>query len=120
MVSNLYFEIIIYSIILFLKLGFHDDGANELCIGCNYSCLTCTGGSASINCVTCLDSNHRTIFSSNQCPCDNRFYNIATTPLCDECHFSCLTCSSNTSITCLTCSGSDNRLLTTNTCNCIA
>ena len=62
-----------------------------LCVICQYSCLTCTSGTA-ITCSTCDATNHRTYLSSNNsCPCDAGFYDNSV-GMCVACDYTCATC----------------------------
>ena len=64
------------------NLYFYDDGSNELCPPCHYSCTICNGTTLS----TCTDCGvngvtFRTINTTN-CPCDIGYYDDTSSRNC--------------------------------------
>lgn len=66
--------------------GYFDDGSNELCASCHYSCLTCTSYSS---CVTCPANRFK---NGSLCSCVDQFYENSLNKKCLQCHYSCKTC----------------------------
>ena len=95
------------------------DNNVHLCASCGHTCYTCSGPS-NTQCITCLASEHRTIFGGNTCPCDNRYFDN-NVEICANCHYSCWVCSGANQNQCTQCQPSDNRVSTptSNTCPCI-
>lgn len=103
--------------------GFFDSNTNnQLCSTCDYTCATCEGSTT--NCTTCLSTNQRSLLAgpanTHSCPCLQYYYNKPLVPLCDNCHFSCSSCTTNTQ--CSSCNLAKFRTLDTNGlfCDCLA
>jgi proprotein convertase subtilisin/kexin type 5 len=66
--------------------------ANDVCVKCHYSCLTCDGGTAS-DCTgsACPTGSDRT-FSVDSCPCDPGFYDDGLNTACVACTSPCKEC----------------------------
>ena len=98
---------------------FYDDGTNQACVPCHFSCATCSGG-ASTDCITCnTGSAHRNAMTGGECKCADKFYDDGSNQACAPCHYSCATCSpSGSNDTCLTCDAS-RQLLDTSKCFCL-
>jgi hypothetical protein len=73
----------------------------ELCMGCHYTCLTCSTYS-NISCLTC-DSSLNRYKSGSSCLCNNGFVDIGT-EICAPCGNYMLGCSNCTDrVTCQSC-----------------
>ncbi|KAM3144003.1 hypothetical protein pb186bvf_003767 [Paramecium bursaria] len=84
--------------------GTYDDSKNSYCTSCHYSCVTCTWFNDK-QCTSC--SQTRQLVENGfdkRCLCINsNQVDVVNVKECQNCHYSCITCQSNTSITCLTC-----------------
>jgi proprotein convertase subtilisin/kexin type 5 len=119
--------------------GFYDNGSNSECFSCHYSCNTCINGNQASNCVTCLSSNYRFLYDNSYCDClvkikksniKNNFFFIlllnsqenyfddGSNMLCNQCHRNCIYCSGTNDSECLKCRDTDNRVLTSSSCQC--
>jgi hypothetical protein len=106
------------------SVGFFDTGA-AACTACHVTCLTCS--LLATNCTSCRST--RTLSGTNtcdciagytetgaeRCTCGALYYNPTTTNCTATCHYSCLTCSINTT-NCLKCPVS--RSLSSGVCSC--
>lgn len=72
---------------------YYHSGTNEICVACNYKCLTCSGSAT--NCLTC-GLNRAT---APACACSDGFYDDGTSVACIACHYTCRTCTSLSSCT---------------------
>ncbi len=100
-------------------IGYYNDNTSLTCPSCHYSCLSCTGPSAS-QCIDCLSTNKRTI-DINSCFCNPRYYDNGVNQVCPSCHYTCYTCSGSSATNCSTCAASDFRtvLSSNNSCPCM-
>ena len=92
--------------------NYFDDGINQQCGSCHYSCYTCTDTNV---CTSCPST--RTL-SGSTCPCNNGYYD-AGVATCSSCHYSCFLC--DNSSTCTSCNTTFFRTMNTTTylCDCI-
>ena len=91
--------------------GYFDDGINQTCSSCAYSCATCTSTNV---CTTCPGTRN---ISGTTCPCDANYFD-AGVATCQSCHYSCLTCDNSTA--CSSCSTTYFRTMGTNfLCDCL-
>jgi hypothetical protein len=100
------------------NVGYYDAGAS-LCVSCHYTCrsATCTNSGAN-QCATCSAAQLRTYLPDSSCGCMTGYFDNGI-ELCDNCHYSCLTCT-NTNIKCTSCDLATNfRSLSSNDCKCI-
>ncbi|KAM3128020.1 hypothetical protein pb186bvf_019866 [Paramecium bursaria] len=74
------------------------------CYACDYTCLTCNGGS-NVNCQSCITTSQR-FLQSGFCVCPEH-YVISSQLNCVQCDWSCNTCYSTSN--CQTCMPYDNR-----------
>jgi proprotein convertase subtilisin/kexin type 5 len=97
--------------------GFYDDGTSLVCPQCQYSCLTCNGGTSS-NCLTCDPISNR-YKNNNTCPCSIGFYD-ANARICVACHYTCqtATCTGTTSTSCSSCNPAKFRSNVTSSFTC--
>jgi len=80
------------------KNGYYDDGSSQACLACNTTkCTKCSGSAA--NCTECLPGTGRS--APPNCTCNAGYYDLGSS--CGACHYSCVTCTGNTSSNCLTC-----------------
>ncbi len=89
--------------------GYYDNG-NELCLKCDYRCLTC---SSSASCLTC-DSLTRKTTNLLNCICLNGYYDDGISSSCKPCLAECLTC-----IDAISCASCPINKVLTSTKNCI-
>eukprot|EP00828_Plagiopyla_frontata_P040220 TRINITY_DN538_c0_g1_i2.p1 TRINITY_DN538_c0_g1~~TRINITY_DN538_c0_g1_i2.p1 ORF type:complete len:1831 (+),score=273.59 TRINITY_DN538_c0_g1_i2:3-5495(+) len=99
--------------------------SNNTCLGCHYSCKTCSGPNEN-QCTSCDLNNYQipdrldataTIF---KCKCTEASKFINASGICASCHYSCATCTGSTSSQCTSCLSTDFRVLTQNTyCTCL-
>lgn len=85
---------------------YYDDGINELCLACHFSCSTCT----TQYCDVCDATMHRqTNATSKLCDCSTGYYSYNNQEKCLLCNPSCETCSNG--LSCNTCIHSNFRML---------
>jgi len=78
---------------------YYDDGINELCVACDYTCKTCTG-SASNLCTNCDAAKYRITDTAGGCKCLDGYHNDGSNEICLPCHYSCELCSAAGSTAC--------------------
>lgn len=104
---------------------YYDDGTNRNCGSCHYSCLYCYN-SLVTSCLTCNTSDYRFMSyittvnnvstTIGRCNCGPSYFENGVSQ-CSQCHYTCLTCSSQN--VCLTCPVSRTLNQATHTCDCI-
>ena len=79
---------------------YFDDGENEVCHNCQYTCLTCTRADI---CITCDPLMFRQMDPYNvHCECMVKYYDDGLdNELCASCPYTCKTCVN--SLACITC-----------------
>lgn len=96
---------------------FYDDGANQACKSCHYSCTLCSNSTSS-GCTDCgiVATNHRTLVSG-ACACQPTFYDTGAI-VCTGCtSVTCYTCNS---VGCTSCNSLNNRYLSGVLCSCLS
>eukprot|EP00828_Plagiopyla_frontata_P032775 TRINITY_DN42647_c0_g1_i2.p1 TRINITY_DN42647_c0_g1~~TRINITY_DN42647_c0_g1_i2.p1 ORF type:complete len:294 (-),score=36.06 TRINITY_DN42647_c0_g1_i2:135-926(-) len=96
--------------------GYFDDGLNENCKSCHYSCShkitdhgSCNAPDSRSNCLKCDLDKKRILFNST-CICADGYYDDGANELCSPCHYSCSTCSGGSSSECTACNTTTNRI----------
>lgn len=99
------------------KTGYFDNGVDSTCSTCLSTCLACTNLTA---CTSCNPTHNRTIDSNGGCICNARTVDVAaSSPICQSCHYSCVTCSGTTKTTCKSCDTGSFRWLSSGSCLCL-
>ncbi|KAL4454553.1 hypothetical protein ABPG74_021758 [Tetrahymena malaccensis] len=89
------------------KDGYYEDSG--VCKQCHYTCEKCNGPGSN-NCTSCSQSKNR-ILKSNQCTCQDFYFDDGSNSQCQKCHYSCQTClNDNNSNSCTSCQSSSNRV----------
>eukprot|EP00825_Cyclidium_porcatum_P003294 TRINITY_DN1152_c0_g1_i4.p1 TRINITY_DN1152_c0_g1~~TRINITY_DN1152_c0_g1_i4.p1 ORF type:complete len:1226 (-),score=102.03 TRINITY_DN1152_c0_g1_i4:99-3776(-) len=103
------------------KSGYKDDGSGINCVSslCYYACSTCSINSNQYGCQACSSSNHRTLTQSNECACEDGYYDNSVSEMCSTCSSTCKTCTDYS--TCTACYSSQQRELKSaaTQCTCI-
>ncbi|CAK66675.1 unnamed protein product (macronuclear) [Paramecium tetraurelia] len=75
------------------RSGYGEDGIQDICFKCHYSCLRCNG-LLSNNCTECSIEDHRYLTSDNKCLCSPSYYDSGRNEVfCYlSCHHSCVNC----------------------------
>lgn len=102
-------------------LQYYQPAGNAGCIACHSSCVTCNGAGIN-NCTSCDSSpaiGTNRVLINGACQCVNKYYPESSEAYgCLPCHYSCMSCSGNSSNNCLSCSINSGRTLSGSTCVC--
>ncbi|CAD8125277.1 unnamed protein product [Paramecium sonneborni] len=103
------------------KPSYYDDQTNNIqCETCHYSCKECIDSPEKDACIKCPESRVSSDPSAGQfqCICESSHnFDDGFQILCQQCHYSCLTCNGPFSSNCLTCD-TTYRQLDYSTCIC--
>ncbi|CAD8152494.1 unnamed protein product [Paramecium octaurelia] len=100
--------------------GYYDDGSNQLCQQCHYTCLKCTG--LATNCELCSGISQRVLDPILlTCNCQQGYYDDGV-EICKQCHYTCLSCNGAGSNSCNSCLSvtTTYRVFYNKTCNCLS